>query len=1131
MSVENWGRLISTMDAPDDDQDIRVQKASADLLADLEGSLEDFLWKKSASGKAQIRRMVRVKEGDRLVALMEPFQELPQLLDPHLDKLVPILANAFLTFLRSKRSPTTNQTNLLMPLSRGICRLLYTLCKIRGEKVIVRFLSTETRNLELLLSAIEEGDGCVTNVGPWEWEERYITLLWLSQLLLVPFDLSTISSVSAITTQPTIIGLTWPSNVPGVTYRVILLAIRYLSSSGKERDAAKILLVRVAMRKDMQELGILQALVQWANSRLQTSSQEISSYYYIGILSFLAGVLNSSIQTADMDRYLSPISRTLQTESFIQTIGSSVVARKTSIKAMRSICVLLLHQRNNTAEMVEVIENTIGFLFGSLADNATPVRLAASKALSVITQELAPEMAGQVVEEVLASLKRNVLPGSHGSDLSTVNPSEWHGLILTLSQLLYRRSPPPASLSDILPALLTGLSFEQRSTSGSSIGTNVRDAACFGIWALARRYTTDELQNIDASLSNTHDTVHESSTIQTLATALIISSTVDPAGNIRRGSSAALQELVGRHPNAVTEGIPLVRVIDYHAVALRSRAIKEVALQAAQLSGSYKRAILEALLGWRGIGDADAATRRIVAAAFGYLISSATISSASFDPTLTLESRLRRLTVRQDDERHGLILCVASVFHHYRNDYAGDTKTLLSSRSLILYILSDAQSSHRRPDLIAEAVSRLILVATSASYANETLLNGSLLNIAVDLLSKWLQRSEAEVIEAASDAASNILHLLDSNRQNVLIQSWMDLISKSQAGGRTGQDRGVLSVIFKSFPIVQSMQDPIIKTLHVRWNASHDIETRAAILRYLTISDALKSHANDFADMISAGLDDYMTNARGDVGSLVRIEAINAAGAVWKGIASNNLESKNFVKLYGKGLRLAAEKLDKVRATAQQAVASFLNSTKFQETHNSSQEYFRYLLDMQTTNSMASGFTYRPEWGLEMLEGYVGSADTGSEELVRASRAAVADYCEAGNLDLICENLLAVLRKNVDNDRILVSTLEMINFLFDVRMIQHSSISFKSLYFLTQKAHYKTSNVRKLEAAVHLYGGLLEVYPNALDKLTTMLLHPFPTIRNQVADTLWAVKGVGKGVDWGKANKSNLAKVKQQMET
>lgn len=188
---------------------------------------------------------------------------------------------------------------------------------------------------------------------------------------------------------------------------------------------------------------------------------------------------------------------------------------------------------------------------------------------------------------------------------------------------------------------------------------------------------------------------------------------------------------------------------------------------------------------------------------------------------------------------------------------------------------------------------------------------------------------------------------------------------------------------------------------------------------------------------------------------------------------------KTFGALYSKGLRLAAEKLDKVRSAAQQAIASLIEDPfspfDFRGCSTSSQEYFHYLLDMQATKKTHLLFPYQREWFLEMLEGYVGSADTGSEELVRNSRAALAAYCESGNTDLVCQTLVDMLRKNVTNDRILVPTMEVLNFLFDARIIQHcSTISFKSLYILTRKAHYKTSNVRKLDAAIHLYGGLIE---------------------------------------------------------
>jgi len=520
----------------------------------------------------------------------------------------------------------------------------------------------------LLLSAIESGVRAEEeeSTDTWEWEERYITLLWLSQLLLAPFDLASISSANTNTSHARISGLVWPENAPGVTHRVVPLAIKYLSSSGKERDAAKILLVRVAMRKDMQELGVLEALVKWATSGLHPSSEEKSSYHYLGILSFLAGILNSSISTADMDPYLSTIFHILQNDSpehvtFMETINSSVVARKTILKVLRNICVIVL-RHDGTDETTEMVETTIGVLLESLADPATPVRLAASKALSVITLKLPADMAAQVVEEVIALLNRNIFWNGKSQDLSGVNSAEWHGLILTLSQLLYRRSPPASSLSDILQALLAGLSFEQRSTSGSSVGTNVRDAACFGIWALARRYMTDELQIIELKSKGT------SSVLQVLATELVISASLDPAGNIRRGSSAALQELIGRHPNTIDEGIQVVQVVDYHAVALRSRAMTEVAFQAAILSDYYMAGILEALLGWRGVGDADAGARRITALTYGKLTRDKGGNNRYSQVFPQLKTRLQVLKPREDDERHGIILCVASVIERLASE-------------------------------------------------------------------------------------------------------------------------------------------------------------------------------------------------------------------------------------------------------------------------------------------------------------------------------------------------------------------------------------------------------------------------------------------------------------------------------
>lgn len=76
------------------------------------------------------------------------------------------------------------------------------------------------------------------------------------------------------------------------------------------------------------------------------------------------------------------------------------------------------------------------------------------------------------------------------------------------------------------------------------------------------------------------------------------------------------------------------------------------------------------------------------------------------------------------------------------------------------------------------------------------------------------------------------------------------------------------------------------------------------------------------------------------------------------------------------------------------------------------------------------------------MEGYITSADTGAEDLIRASRAALAKFCEAGNTQIVYDALLRILEKQlrhdqaVNEDRVVVPCLEVINFLFDAGLLQ-----------------------------------------------------------------------------------------------
>lgn len=925
------------------------------------------------------------------------FQELPQLLDPHLQKWITLLASSYLEYLLSSRSSSRSKAKspLLVPIDHAICKILYTFCKVRGEKVIVRFLNVEAKYLEPLLSAVEEADARSQqpdNERPWSWEQRYIVVLWLSHLLLAPFDLATISSAEFEDSKvPEIQNLVLGDDLPGITKRIIPLGIKYLASPGKERDAAKALLVRMAMRRDMQQLGILQSLVQWslASLRQPADTKADTTYFYLGVLSFLAGVLRSSTETSDMNAFLEPIFNvahglTLQETELAKHISSFAVARKMILKVIQSVIVICLRQPSQTMEHTVMTETAIGCLLESVSDNDTPVRMSASKSLSVITLKLDPEMASQVVEAVLESLNRNVLwkktqEGTDGKpirDLSAVNHLEWHGLMLTLSHLLYRRSPPPAQLSDIIHALLLGLSFDQRSTSGASVGANVRDAACFGIWALARRYTTAELLAVPLhSVFAAKSHPPKSSIIQVLATELVMSASLDPFGNIRRGASAALQELIGRHPDTVEHGIAVVQTVDYHAVARRSRAMGEVAINASKLASQYAEAALDAILGWRGIGDSEIAARQDAGAAFGAI----TVEIAKHTPgddadqmgrsfTLIKES-LNNLAKRQVEERHGLLLCLSGLLDQLPNvdikvdHHATLLEDILATVTSVL--VNCKETTYRRPELIIGAASRLALScwpllqmlalkknslgatvpgsvafspkqplytdadfeALQSSAANHQSI-GQFAVALKEIVPLWLEVSEGDAIEPTATAALLLKMLLPGPERRNILQEWCEAAGNKSATRSSRKGYAYFFILAMSNPSTGTDEPSPLDALLQRWNNDNHTETHIAILQSLIYSHAVKTSPETLLTLLAEGLNDYTTTAQGDVGSQVRVQALKAVQILWKRLHEGEPQpwfQLSVTKLFFLVLRLSAEKLDRVRLEAQVVLALLLS--------------------------------------------------------------------------------------------------------------------------------------------------------------------------------------------------------------
>lgn len=836
------------------------------------------------------------------------------------------------------KSPST----ITVSLDVAASKLLYTFCKVRGEKIIIGFLNNEPRYLELVLTNLENFK-TLSGDSDTAWEKSYVLLLWLTHLMLVPFDLSSISAVA----QPSEMyeHMSLQPQVPSIARRVIALCVHYLARATREQDAAAKMLVRLATRPDMQRLELPAALVSWASKRLLNPSALPNSnlHTFLGPLRFLVG-MTVSIDTPEVARLMPSvysIGRKLTEDAMFAFLSSSAVTKKLVVKLLRNVALLSLQSSFDSLidffETSGVLEETIEYCLQSLEDRDTPVRFAASKALSMIVLRLDPEMGHEVIQAVLESFKEDMPKSSSEPDFGAANALRWHGLTLTLAHALFRRSASPQQLPEILNALLLALSFEQRSAVGVSTGSNVRDAACFGIWSLSRRYTTKELLSTDTSQIGFEFCRDAASIIQVVAIQLLLSACLDPSGNIRRGSSAALQELIGRHPDQVSNGISLVQVVDYHAVGLRQRAMVDVAQDAANLDGLYREALLAALRKWRGLGSPDVLSREAAAESVGLLCA----PQKSQQVCITLDHLQQCLVAfpNSDVEQcHGSLLALSKIF---------DTKMLQGTKGDNLdpsmndmtYLLSLWKVLDENENLfknqtpratraeLPSAVARLLASLSELSLLCKTdhIDVSSQTPKLTSIVSALISSSDTSVLQILPRLVRALSRLSQSGSLSTPILNISNCLPKimHDASGMVLQGSGRVIALGSAFPWLQDIY-------HCSRTRACDILSNMVQTAPLTEWRIVGLQALDLmirADTIGAdilpgilsaldaGLNDYTITERGDVGSLVRTQAIQCVQSIWKP-TQTQMESASHHLLEGNIIRLALEKMDRVRLQA-----------------------------------------------------------------------------------------------------------------------------------------------------------------------------------------------------------------------
>lgn len=953
-----------------------------------------------------------------------------------------------------------------------------------------------------------------------EWEERYVMLLWLSQILLAPFDLVTISTPHKIEElpQPFSDALQLPS-LPQVASRIIYLALHYVKSPSKEREAAGTMLVRLLLRTDMLKLNVHESIINIVLRSLEgnaVDSAGTSLYEQIGDLGIIHKFTTSADDSA-MRQLHTPILETIQAISTGQEprhaeLCSSAVARKLLVKIQRAMAVAA--HRMDLDNSDEILSDVVEYTLTMLGDNDTSVRFAASKAFSAIALQVGPENAGDLLEIILDSLKESFawtelktgksltyseyerkelgsgMAESLHPDYTSVSALKWHGLVLALSHLLYRHSVPLSLIGDAVDLLILAVDFNQRSSLGSSVGANVRDAACLGFWALARKYSTEEIHRNGphrVGRNGTHD--HLLSTHQVLVNELVLAACLDPAGNIRRGASAALQETVGRHSDTITSGILLVQKVDYNAVALRSNAVVEVAEQASMLDEAYSRALLDGLFGWRGIKARDAPSRRLAAKAIGRL-SVNRFSRPAKEIITRIRFTLSKCQLSQAEELHGLILSLSRVIKAMRlvKDKAegftdqhvedenvterdgnlkpcrslGDDFQDLPTEELWVCPFDDCLNSGSpgtdpaamRSEYIHEAVCELYIeLAEMTGCGMSRPPSPKHLARCFEAIRATLLRPESSLVHLGASAEKLICRTAPASARRDMLRVLLTMDSGTILPSRRRGLAYALATIFEEVPEAPDLQERVLGALLNKIQAGNAIDLRCTALEALALVFESKGKSasslpkpvlpatelssptvsDELIGTLLGCLDDYTIDERGDVGSLIRIEATKTASAALEAQLIRNAMQRQLVvaKICG----LAVEKLDKVRFQAAQCLGEHwtafglrspirAHSGDYTVSDVTTIEYFLAVLDLCQADTITSA----------VLTKYVTSGGAGSQSLLQASREALVLHAQrlpSAQLAIFCTHLVDIVRDNTSNDRVLVSTLEVIAFMLD----------------------------------------------------------------------------------------------------
>lgn len=837
----------------------------------------------------------------KIRSIMDKYQQQGELLEPYLESIV----SPLMQIIRTRTIELGFESDEILEIIKPICIIIYTLVTVCGYKAVIKFFPHQVSDLELAVSLLEKchGVNSVTSLrqeSKGEMEAKCVMLLWLSILVLVPFDISSVDTSIASSNE---LG---ELELAPLVLRILKFSKDYLSNAGPMRTMAGLVLSKLISRPDMPMA--FTSFIEWTHEVLSSGTYDFSSHFQLlGAVEALAAIFKAGgrkglmgvVSTVWTDvslleksgtaahspllrKYLVKLTQRIgltclaprspawcyvgRTSSLGENVSLNVSKRADQCSHDENIDSVKPEESANCLEdeamdVPEIVEEIIEMLLAGLRDTDTVVRWSAAKGIGRITSRLTSALS----DEVLSSILELFSPGE--------GDGSWHGACLALAELARRGLLLPMSLPKVVPYVVKALHYDIR-RGPHSVGSHVRDAAAYVCWAFGRAYYHVDMRYV----------------LEQLAPHLLTVACYDREVNCRRAAAAAFQENVGRQGN-YPHGIDIVNTADYFSLSSRVNSYLHVAVYIAQYEG-YLYPFAEELL-HNKIGHWDKGLRELAGEALSALV--------KYDPEYFASFVLEKLipsTLSSDlCMRHGATLATAEiVLALHRFDYALATEKQKQVAGVVPAIEKARLYRGKGGEIMRSAVSRFIECISSSHLLLPEKIKRSLL----DTLSENLRHPNSQIQNDAVKALEHFVraYLVTTNNEGAssITSKYLEQLTDQNVAVRRGSAMalGVLpyellanrwrDVLLKLSSSCMIENKPEDRDAEARVNA---VKGLILVLKTLTQERDCSSICcgedgmslyhlikNEVMLSLFKALDDYSVDNRGDVGSWVREAAM-----------------------------------------------------------------------------------------------------------------------------------------------------------------------------------------------------------------------------------------------------------------